>query len=227
VMMGARLAGLSQHTRARRPNLLIRMLFKIPAPSRRCSKWVEAVSPRSPRGQFLTPLPWPQACFCPALGASSFWRETIARKLGPNRPVSVHPASPPIVAATSVLPAPIRFIGYIARDRVLVRVRQQLQLSQRHDLLFGRVVLPGCPPDVAHERLGRRRRGVGFLSHLRSLRATMSQKSSVPQAVSFVLQALKRDTKATKIPHPGFETGEEQHIFPSASFPRWRAANEA
>src|SRR6185312_1712776 len=49
------------------------------------------------------------------------------------------------------------------------------------DLLFRRVVLPGCPPDVANKRLGRRRRGVGFLSHLRSARATMSQKSSDPQ----------------------------------------------
>jgi hypothetical protein len=33
-----------------------------------------------------------------------------------------------------------------------------------------------------------------FLSHLRSLGATMSQKSSVPQAASFVSWALKRDT---------------------------------
>ena len=40
--------------------------------------------------------------------------------------------------------------------------------------------------------------GVGFLSHLRSLRATMSQKSSVPQAVSFVSQVLKRDTRYEK-----------------------------
>jgi hypothetical protein len=53
------------------------------------------------------------------------------------------------------------------------------------------VVLPGCPPDVADKRLGRRRGGVGFLSHLRSLRATMSQKSSVPQAISFTSQVLK------------------------------------
>jgi hypothetical protein len=37
--------------------------------------------------------------------------------------------------------------------------------------------------------------GVGFLSHLRSLRVTMSQKFSVPQAASFVLQVLKRDTR--------------------------------
>jgi hypothetical protein len=35
---------------------------------------------------------------------------------------------------------------------------------------------------------------VGFLSHLRSLRATMSQKSSVPQPVSFVSQVMKRDS---------------------------------
>ena len=32
------------------------------------------------------------------------------------------------------------------------------------------------------------------VAHLRSLRATMSQKSSVPQAISFVSQVLKRDT---------------------------------
>ena len=33
------------------------------------------------------------------------------------------------------------------------------------------------------------------VAHLRSLRATMSQKSSVPQAVSFVSQVLKRDNR--------------------------------
>jgi hypothetical protein len=66
-------------------------------------------------------------------------------------------------------------------------------IEHNADLLFGRVVLPGCPPDVADKRLGRRRGGVGFLSHLRSLRATMSQKSSVVPAISFVSQVLKRD----------------------------------
>jgi hypothetical protein len=30
------------------------------------------------------------------------------------------------------------------------------------DLLFGHVVLPGCTPDVADKRLGRRRGGFGF-----------------------------------------------------------------
>ena len=49
----------------------------------------------------------------------------------------------------------------------------------------------------AAKRLGRRRGGVGFLSNLRSLRATMSQKSSVPQAVGFVSQVLKRDMRAS------------------------------
>jgi hypothetical protein len=44
------------------------------------------------------------------------------------------------------------------------------------------------------KRFRRRWSGVGFLSHLRSLSATMSQKSSVPQAVSFVSQVLKRDS---------------------------------
>src|SRR5262249_28265635 len=41
---------------------------------------------------------------------------------------------------------------------------------------------------------GRTSGGNGFLSHLRSLAATMSQKSSVPQAAKFVSQALKRDS---------------------------------
>src|SRR6516162_6926875 len=57
------------------------------------------------------------------------------------------------------------------------------------------MVFPGCPSDVADKLLGRHRGGVGFLSHLRSLRATMSQKSSLPQAASFVSQVLKRDTQ--------------------------------
>src|SRR6516225_3001662 len=50
------------------------------------------------------------------------------------------------------------------------------------DLLFGRILLPRRPADVADKLLGRTSGGNGFLSHLRSLAATMSQKSSVPQA---------------------------------------------
>jgi hypothetical protein len=38
--------------------------------------------------------------------------------------------------------------------------------------------------------------GVGFLSHLRTLGATMSQKSSLPQAAKSVSQMLKSDTPA-------------------------------
>src|SRR5215469_2438883 len=62
------------------------------------------------------------------------------------------------------------------------------------DLLFGRMVLSRRPPNVADKVLGRHLAGVGFLSHLRSLGATMSQKSSVPQAASLVSQALKPDS---------------------------------
>src|SRR5262249_55700426 len=62
------------------------------------------------------------------------------------------------------------------------------------DLLFGRILLPRRPADVADKLLGRTSGGNGFLSHLRSLAATMSQKSSVPQATKFVSQALKQDT---------------------------------
>src|SRR6516225_1233416 len=69
------------------------------------------------------------------------------------------------------------------------------------DLLFGRILLPRRPADVADKLLGRTSGGNGFLSHLRSLAATMSQKSSVPQvpqAAKFVSQALKRGS-ATSI----------------------------
>jgi len=63
------------------------------------------------------------------------------------------------------------------------------------DLLFGRILLPRRPANVADKLLGRTCGGIGFLSHhLSSLAATMSQKSSVPQAAKFVSQALKRDT---------------------------------
>ena len=82
------------------------------------------------------------------------------------------------------------------RQSSAIEVSPRRPSSTMRILLFGRVVLPGCPPNVADKRLGRRRGGVGFLSHLRSLRATMSQKSSVPQAVSFVSQVLKRDKNA-------------------------------
>src|SRR6516165_1418814 len=66
------------------------------------------------------------------------------------------------------------------------------------DLLFGRILLPRRPADVADKLLGRTSGGNGFLSHLRSLAATMSQKSSVPQATKFVSQALKQDTPIAK-----------------------------
>src|SRR5215471_8935132 len=66
------------------------------------------------------------------------------------------------------------------------------------DLLFGRILLPRRPADVADKLLGRTSGGNGFLSHLRSLAATMSQKSSVPQAAKFVSQALKRDNQDSK-----------------------------
>src|ERR1700690_622632 len=61
------------------------------------------------------------------------------------------------------------------------------------DLLFGRMALAGCPADVLHNPLRRRFRVHGFLSHLHSLMVTMSQKSSVPQAVKSVSQALMSD----------------------------------
>src|ERR1700693_4892548 len=61
------------------------------------------------------------------------------------------------------------------------------------DLLFGRMALTGCPADVLHDPRRRRFRVHGFLSHLHSLMVTMSQKSSVSQAVKSVSQALMPD----------------------------------
>src|SRR5262245_16272678 len=63
------------------------------------------------------------------------------------------------------------------------------------DLLFRPMVLPSCASDVADNAFRRRGHGLGFLSHLRSLAATMSQKSSLPQAASSVSQVLKRDNR--------------------------------
>ena len=52
------------------------------------------------------------------------------------------------------------------RQSSAIEVLAAQAIEHNADLLFSRVVLPGCPPDVADKRLGRRRGGVGFLSHL-------------------------------------------------------------
>ena len=54
-------------------------------------------------------------------------------------------------------------------------------LQHDADLLFGRKLPARRPADVLDDLLRRRFHRPGFLSHLRSLRATMSQKSSLPQ----------------------------------------------
>ena len=66
------------------------------------------------------------------------------------------------------------------------------------DLLFGRVTLARRPADALDDLLGRQVVGVGFLSHLRSLRATMSQKSSLPQAAKSVSRVLMSDSSETR-----------------------------
>jgi hypothetical protein len=57
------------------------------------------------------------------------------------------------------------------------------------DLLLRRILLARGAPNVLHDPLGRRLLALGFLSHLHSLMVTMSQKSSLPQAVIFVSEA--------------------------------------
>src|SRR5262249_18727523 len=56
-----------------------------------------------------------------------------------------------------------------ARRAVAVSSITAQPVEHDTDLLFSRVVLSGCPPNVADKVLGRHRRRVGFLSHLRSL----------------------------------------------------------
>jgi hypothetical protein len=71
------------------------------------------------------------------------------------------------------------------------------------DLLFGRMVFAGDPADVLYEPLRRRFSVHGFLSHLHSSMVTMSQKSSAPQAIKSVSQALMTNiavARSTKIP---------------------------
>src|SRR5215472_7618848 len=76
-------------------------------------------------------------------------------------------------------------------------------IEHNADLLFRPMVLPSCASDVADNAFRRRGRGLGFLSHLRSLAATMSQKSSLPQAASSVSQVLKRDRCGSSLPPHG------------------------
>ena len=59
------------------------------------------------------------------------------------------------------------------------------------------------------------------VAHLRSVRATMSQKSSDPQAVSFASQALKRDT--------GVSTWDAQGILwlLESNYSDWRSTETA
>ena len=49
------------------------------------------------------------------------------------------------------------------------------------------------PTGLLDDLFGRQVGGVGFLSHLRSLGATMSQKSSLPQAAKSVSRVLVSD----------------------------------
>src|SRR6187455_1777252 len=65
------------------------------------------------------------------------------------------------------------------------------------DLIFRGVTLPRCPADALDDLFGRQVSGVGFLSHLRSLAATMSQKSSLPQAAKSVSRVLVSDILAS------------------------------
>src|SRR4029079_12080743 len=65
----------------------------------------------------------------------------------------------------AILVPPLNQVGMAADDNGIAGGRPNMRFRGHNaDLLFGRVVPPGCPPDVANKRLGRRRRGAGFLS---------------------------------------------------------------
>src|SRR3954447_10092108 len=61
------------------------------------------------------------------------------------------------------------------------------------DFLLGRILLARRPANVSHDPLGRQFGGSGFLAHLHSSTVTMSQKSSFPQTLESVSQALTPD----------------------------------
>src|SRR4051812_29938147 len=70
------------------------------------------------------------------------------------------------------------------------------------DFLLGRILLARRPANVSHDPLGRQFGGSGFLAHLHSSTLTMSQKSSFPQTLESVSQALTPDTRK-------YETGSD------------------
>jgi hypothetical protein len=62
------------------------------------------------------------------------------------------------------------------------------------DLLLGRELSPRRTADILHNLLSRLLLRPGFLSHLRSLTATMNQKSSLPEKPQSVPRALTSDS---------------------------------
>src|SRR4051812_399168 len=74
------------------------------------------------------------------------------------------------------------------------------------DFLLGRILLARRPANVSHDPLGRQFGGSGFLAHLHSSTVTMSQKSSFPQTLESVSQALTPDT------HVGFDAWREEEF---------------
>src|SRR3954454_4234305 len=71
-------------------------------------------------------------------------------------------------------------------------------LQHDADLLFSRKMPARRTPDVFDDLLCRRFYRLGFLSHLRSLMATMIQKSSVPEYPRSVSQALTADSETSR-----------------------------
>src|SRR4051812_12876625 len=66
------------------------------------------------------------------------------------------------------------------------------------------------PANVSHDPLGRQFGGSGFLAHLHSSTVTMSQKSSFPQTLESVSQALTPDTADGLIFLPPFPPAAER-----------------
>src|SRR4029450_1228185 len=95
-------------------------------------------------------------------------------------------------------PAVVKALGNaFAAAELGDRVLAAQAVKDDADLFLGRVTLPRRPADALDDLFGRQVGGVGFLSHLRSLGATMSQKSSIPQAAKSVSRVLMADSAKT------------------------------
>src|SRR4029078_11744975 len=116
--------------------------------------------------------------------------------LAAGRSASGVAGKPPFASLEELFgPAVVEALGNaFAAAQLGDRVLAAQAVQNDADLLLGGVALPSRATNALDDLFGRQVGGVGFLSHLRSLGAHMSQKSSLPQAAKSVSRVLMSDT---------------------------------